>query len=154
MRILYAFLLAVVVLLGTAAGNLSRDVGTDVLKDGYYTAEAAEYVHGWREFITIYVSNGKIVTAEYNAKNASGFIKSWDMDYMRRMNKTDNNYPNKYTRVYVSELLNRQGIDGVDAMTGATESFDSFKLLATAVIAHARAGNKQVAFVYVPPGEN
>ncbi|MDR1514140.1 MAG: FMN-binding protein [Synergistaceae bacterium] len=153
MKALYAFILVAVVLLGAAANYLFPDVNEDTLKDGYYTAEAAEYYHGWKEFLTIYVKNGKIITAEYDAKNASGFIKSWDMDYMRRMNKADNNYPNRYTRAYVSELLNRQGLEGMDAMSGATESFDSFKLLAITVLAHAKAGNKRVAFVYMTPGK-
>jgi major membrane immunogen (membrane-anchored lipoprotein) len=153
MRFLYAFILVAVALLGVAANYLSPDVNEDTLKDGYYTAEQAEYNYGWKEFLTIYVKNGKIITAEYNAKNASGFIKSWDMDYMRRMNEADNNYPNKYTRAYVSELLNRQDVEGIDAMSGATDSFGSFKMLAIAVIAHAKAGNKRVAFVNIPPGK-
>ncbi|MDR0649825.1 MAG: FMN-binding protein [Synergistaceae bacterium] len=152
MRTLYTLLL-VAVLIAATAGKLSRDVGADTLKNGYYTAEAAEYAYGWKEFLTIFVSDGKIVTAEYDARNASGFIKSWDMDYMRRMNETDHNYPNRYTRAYVSDLLDRQGVEGIDAMSGATESFESFKLLAAAAIANASAGDKQVAFVYIPPFE-
>ena len=53
------------------------------LQDGYYSAEASDYSHGWKEFVSICISNGKLVTVEYNAKNESGFIKSWDMNYMR-----------------------------------------------------------------------
>jgi major membrane immunogen (membrane-anchored lipoprotein) len=119
------------------------------LRDGYYTAECSNFFHGWKEYLTIYVNNGKIATVEYNAKNASGFIKSWDMNYMRVMNKTDGNYPNKYTRVYAASLLNRQNADEVDAMSGATESHASFQKLANAVIRQARNGDKTVAFVEV-----
>jgi major membrane immunogen (membrane-anchored lipoprotein) len=136
------------------AQNPTPEMLPDVMKDGYYTAEAAEYYRGWKEFLSIYVNNGRIVTAEYDAKNASGFIKSWDMEYMRRMNESDGNYPNKYTRTYVFELISRQGIDGIDAMSGATESCELFKALAEAVIARAKAGDKQVAFVRVPQGKN
>jgi major membrane immunogen (membrane-anchored lipoprotein) len=151
---LYSFLFIVIALLGAIAQNSTPEMSQDVMKDGYYTAEAAVYRRGWKEFLSIYVNNGRIVTAEYDAKNASGFIKSWDMEYMRRMSESDGNYPNKYTRTYVFDLISRQGIDGIDAMSGATESFDLFKALARAVIARAKAGDKQVAFVYIPQGKN
>ena len=29
------------------------------LQDGYYTAQAAEFVHGWKEYITIMVKGGE-----------------------------------------------------------------------------------------------
>ena len=37
------------------------------LKDGYYTAQAAQFSHGWKEYITIMVKGGAIVSVEYNA---------------------------------------------------------------------------------------
>ena len=46
------------------------------LQDGYYTAQAADFSHGWKEYITIMVKGGSIVSVEYNAENPSGFIKS------------------------------------------------------------------------------
>ncbi|MDR1508384.1 MAG: FMN-binding protein [Synergistaceae bacterium] len=144
--ILFAVLLA----LASASAVSFQSGGQKTLRDGYYTAEMENYHHGWKEFLTIYVNNGKIVFAEYDAKNASGLIKSWDMDYMRRMNKTDGNYPNKYTRKYAAELLIHQTPDGVDAMSGATESFVFFKTLADAAIRQALAGDKKVAFVRTP----
>lgn len=118
------------------------------LKDGYYTAEELSYnVHGWKEYITIYVSNNKIVTVEYNAKNPSGLIKSWDMDYMRVMGADSGTYPNKYTREYASDLLNKQSADNIAAISGATHSYHSFEALAKAVIEQAKRGDKSVVFV-------
>jgi major membrane immunogen (membrane-anchored lipoprotein) len=119
------------------------------LRDGYYTAEGTGYYRGWKEYLTIYVSNGKIVTCEYNAKNASGFIKSWDMDYMREMNENCENYPNKFARNYVRALLANQTASDIDAMSGATESHKSFIALANAVLEQALAGNYEVVFVDV-----
>ena len=46
------------------------------LQDGYYTAQAAEFNFGWKEYITILVKGGRIISVEYNAENARGFIKS------------------------------------------------------------------------------
>jgi major membrane immunogen (membrane-anchored lipoprotein) len=128
--------------------SCSRDFSA--LQDGYYTAETASFdAYGWKEFVTICVSNGKIITAEYNAKNPSGFIKSWDMDYMRRMGAQAGTYPNEYTRIYSSELLARQTPDTIDAISGATESHAVFTRLAAAAIEKARTGNTQVASVEI-----
>lgn len=122
--------------------------GGDGMKDGYYAAEAAEYdEYGWKEYITIHVSGDTIVTVDYNAKNASGFIKSWDMEYMRVMSETDGTYPNKYTREYAEALLNRQDPDKVDAIAGATTSHSNFQLLAKAAMAQAHAGDENVKYV-------
>ena len=34
----------------------------DVLRDGYYSVEAAEFnEHGWKEYITVCVSGGRII---------------------------------------------------------------------------------------------
>jgi major membrane immunogen (membrane-anchored lipoprotein) len=118
------------------------------LKDGYYTAQVAEPDHGWTDFMTICVSNGKIVTAEFQAKNAGGFIKAWDMDYMRVMNASDGTYPNEYVRVYTQEFLEAQSPD-IDAVSGATESYNNFKKLAAAVIEQAEKGDKAVRIVDV-----
>jgi major membrane immunogen (membrane-anchored lipoprotein) len=118
------------------------------IPDGYYSAEAASFDdHGWKEYISLFIVNGRIVTVEYNAKNASGFIKSWDPDYMRLMNAVNGTYPNQYARTYATSLLNRQNPDSVDAITGATDSYHSFKILAGEALTHARAGNKQIALV-------
>lgn len=119
--------------------------------NGYYSAEAATFdSHGWKEYITIYVRDNKIVTVEYDAYNASGFIKSWDMDYMRVMAAKSGTYPNEYTRVYGVSLLNWQNPSDVDAISGATHSYASFQLLAAAAIEQARTGDKQVALVDIP----
>jgi major membrane immunogen (membrane-anchored lipoprotein) len=126
---------------------VSCSQNTSGLHNGYYTAEAAEFdSYGWKEFITICVSSGKIITVEYNAKNTSGFIKSWDMDYMRHMLNVSKTYPNDYTRVYARDLLAKQSPE-IDILTGATESYSKFKLLAAAVIDQAKKSNTRVAVV-------
>jgi major membrane immunogen (membrane-anchored lipoprotein) len=149
MKKLLIFLTAILAVMGAYMFLSSDSAAPGELNDGYYTAECASYNHGWKEFLTIYVNNGKVTTVEYNARDASGFIKSWDMDYMRVMNETDGNYPSKYTRAYAGEMLNKQDHTKIDAMSGATESLKSFQLLAEAVIERARAGDKRVAFVEV-----
>lgn len=117
------------------------------VKDGYYTAEMAEFSHGWKEYLRIQVKHGTIVSAEFNAKNESGFIKAWDNTYMKNMITNSNTYPNKYTREYVQQILDQQIDIKVDTVTGATSSGDNFKKLAEAVIQQAEAGDSKTKVV-------
>ena len=138
-------LIAVIFMLLTAS---ACQTGTPELQDGYYTAEAASFdSQGWKEFMTIYVNQDKIVTIEYNAKNASGFIRSWDMNNMRRMNAKTGTYHNKYARIYATALLSRQNPALISAAPGAAKPLKSFVLLAEASIAQAKKGDKTVSFV-------
>ncbi|MDR2785280.1 MAG: FMN-binding protein [Treponema sp.] len=118
------------------------------LKDGYYTAECGEYdEYGWKTFMTICVNNGIISQVEFNAKDIGGFIKSWDMNYMRIMNAASGTYPNEYSRFYVSQFIEDQNADSIDVLTGATDSREHFVLLARAVLESARNGVTSVTVV-------
>ena len=116
------------------------------LQDGYYTAQAAEFNHGWKEYITIMVKDNSIVSVEYNAENESGFIKSWDNAYMQTMLHSNGTYPNEYTRNYASQLLSNQQ-EEIDALTGATSSYNSFKKLAADVLKQAQKGDSSTVLV-------
>ena len=117
------------------------------LQDGYYTAQAADFSHGWKEFVTIMVKGGSIVSVEYNAENASGFIKSWDNAYMQNMLHSDGTYPNEYTRYYASQLLEGQGQGPIDALSGASSSWGSVQKLSEAVLEQARLGDSSIVMV-------
>lgn len=141
-RILRLTLLLLILLLSLTACNDKTE-----LQDGYYTAQAAEYNFGWKEYITIMVKDGSIVSVEYNAENASGFIKSWDNAYMQTMLHSNGTYPNEYTRYYANQLLEGQGEGSIDALSGASSSHGSFQLLAKAVLEQARLGDSSIVFV-------
>ncbi len=140
-RILSIVLLLVFMLSLTACGEQTG------LQDGYYTAQASEFSHGWKEYITIMVKGGSIVSVEYNAENASGFIKSWDNTYMQTMLHANGTYPDEYTRYYAGQLLEGQGEGQIDALTGATSSYGSFQKLAVAVIEQAKQGDSSIVVV-------
>lgn len=143
MKRFFAVLLGL--LLTTAA--LTACSGRGGLQDGYYTAQAAAFSHGWKEYITIMVKGGSIVSVEYNAENASGFIKSWDNAYMQNMLHVKGTYPNEYTRYYANQLLAGQGEGKIDALSGASTSHGSFQLLAKAVLEQARLGDSSIVVV-------
>lgn len=134
---------AIIVAVGVIAGCGS----TKRLKDGFYTAEMSEFSHGWEEYLIIQVKDNKIVSAEFNARNESGFIKAWDNTYMKNMMEKQGTYPNKYTRDYVQQLIDGQSGTQVDAVTGASHSGQNFEKLVAAVIRQAAAGDSATAVV-------
>ena len=136
-----------VLMLLMLAGMLTACGSKTELQDGYYTAQAAQFSHGWKEYITIMVKGGSIVSVEYNAENASGFIKSWDNAYMQNMLHTNGTYPNEYTRYYAGQLLEGQGNGGIDVLSGASSSWGSFQKLAEAVLEQAKQGDSGIAVV-------
>ena len=140
------FVLGVMVFV-IAAGALAGCGSTKRLKDGFYTAEMAEFSHGWEEYLIIQVKDNKIVSAEYNARNESGFIKAWDNAYMKNMMPSCGTYPNDYTRVYVQQLIDGQEETKVDAITGATNSGKNFEKLVAAVLEQAAAGDSETVAV-------
>lgn len=71
----------VIVVLALVFMVFFKNSGT--IKDGYYTAEMDGFSHGWKEYLRIQVKQGTIMSAEFNAKNESGFIKAWDNSYMK-----------------------------------------------------------------------
>ena len=139
--------IAVLLSLLMTASLLTACGGEAELQDGYYTAQAQEFSHGWKEYVTIMVKGGSIVSVEYNAENASGFIKSWDNAYMQNMLHSNGTYPNEYTRNYAGQLLEGQGKGQIDAISGASSSHDSFKKLAAAVLEQAKKGDSDVVIV-------
>ncbi len=47
--------------------------------------------HGYKEYVCILIKNNRIISVEFNAKDYSGYIKSWDNGYMNRMKKCTGN---------------------------------------------------------------
>ena len=95
------------------------------------------------------VKGGKVVTVEYNAKNESGFIKSWDNNYMQNMLRVKGTYPNEYTRYYASQLMGATDVPHIDAISGATTSYGTFQKLMVAVIEQAKKADSALAIVPV-----
>ena len=145
MKRIFAILLSLLL----TASLLTACTNQEGLQDGYYTAQVSDFNHGWKEFITILVKGGTIVSVEYNAENASGFIKSWDNAYMQSMLHINGTYPNEYTRYYAGQLLEGQGEGNIDAISGASSSHATFQMLARAVLEQARKGDSSIALVTI-----
>ncbi len=123
------------------------------MKEGFYTAEMADYSHGWKEYVCIMVKNGSIMSAEFNAKDPNGYIKAWDNAYMGQMLSEAGTYPNEYTRYYTAKLIEKQDASGVDALSGASHSGSNFNRLVAAAIRQAEKGDHNTVQVEPEPEE-
>ncbi len=138
---------AICVSLILIAALLSGCSSKNEMKDGFYTAEMSDYSFGWKEYLCIMVKDDKVVYAEFNAKNPSGYIKAWDNAYMKNMKPVSGTYPNEYTRTYVSELIETQDPEKCETLTGATSSDTNFSKLSVAVVEQAKKGDSKIKIV-------
>jgi len=140
--------LALALALFPAACDPEPPPGTTGLKDGYYTAETVTFDdQGWKEYLTIYVFNGRIVSAEYDSRNSRGFLRSWDMADKRRSTLATGTNQSRYSREYAAALLNRQDPAQIAPVPGASQVLPNFQRLAEEALKQARAGDPGVAFV-------
>ena len=63
------------------------------------------------------------------------------------MLQVEGTYPNEYTRYYAGQLLEGQGKEDIDALSGATSSYGSFQKLEAAVLEQAKKGDSSIALV-------
>lgn len=121
-----------------------------VLHDGYYSAEASGFDRdGWKGFVTLYVYNNRIITAEFNARNASGLVMSWDVRYLGRLQREMGLHPNQIIREYTRDLLDRQSPDTVRAISSDAYFHKPFTRLAAAALNQSRADDRRVAEIFL-----
>ncbi len=137
LSIVIVVLIVAISLVGCSAGY----------KDGTYKAEAAEYSHGWKDYVIVSVSGGKVSIQEFDSLNEAGEKKSVDPDYRASMEPVSGTYPEKFFPDIVAEFEAKGSVDKMDNITGATGSTDSFKALVTAALENAKKGDTATAVV-------
>jgi major membrane immunogen (membrane-anchored lipoprotein) len=123
----------------------------EALKEGFYTAQAEGYSEaGWKDYLTIYVNNGRIAIIEFDAVNQSGFRRSWDMDYRLEATSLHGAKAFQCYLAYESALLTLQDVTKVQPVAGARRTHQVFTALAQEAIGRSRASDKSVANVPLP----
>jgi major membrane immunogen (membrane-anchored lipoprotein) len=121
------------------------------LKDGFFTAQADDFgPDGWKDFLTIYVSNGQIAIVEFDAVNLSGFRRSWDMDYRLRTIQKYGARAVESASTYQSALLTLQDAARVQPVAGARRMHRIFTTLAEAAVGQSKRNDKSIAYVTLP----
>jgi major membrane immunogen (membrane-anchored lipoprotein) len=125
------------------------------LQDGYFTAISEHYdKEGWRDYLTIFVNNGAITTVEFNAVNATGFLKSWDMDYLSQAQLESGVNPNHYARLYANQLIALQDPEQIRGAVGGDRVRQIFTVLAKEAISQSTMGDFSLVSVSIPPPES
>ena len=124
--------------------------GNTELKDGEYRAEYKDYDdHGWKDYVTITVSDGKYTACEYDAVNKDdGRKKSEDKEYASAYPK-DGGYvkPEEYTTRLEEDFIEKQNISSVDVIATATNSSESFKKLVGALEVNIKRGKTDTVII-------
>ncbi len=127
------------ILAGLSTFSLSSD-----LKDGIYRAEYKKFdKYGWRQFLDLEIKNGTIASANFDYINRDGNLKSQDLSYNKRMKDKSGTSPKEFTPLFEKELLDKQSIEKLDGVAGATHSFQDFRALAEIILKNAKQGKTE-----------
>jgi major membrane immunogen (membrane-anchored lipoprotein) len=126
-------ILAMLLISLTAIVCASCSGGGDVkYEDGTYTGQSSEDENGAYGEVTIVVKDGVIEDCEYVTWQKDGTIKG--EDYGKVNGEIDNQdfYDKAQLAVramqqYADELAEKKDVDEVDAVSGATNSYDQFR---------------------------
>nr|WP_092070949.1 FMN-binding protein [Dendrosporobacter quercicolus]NSL48428.1 FMN-binding protein [Dendrosporobacter quercicolus DSM 1736]SDM16544.1 Major membrane immunogen, membrane-anchored lipoprotein [Dendrosporobacter quercicolus] len=127
-------LISVLLVAGLLAGcgGSKKQAGEISYKDGTYTARSGPDERGSVGEVTLVVENGRIVKADYRSLKKDGTPK--DEDYGKTNGKIENQefYKKAQQAVkasgsYPVKLLETQDVDAIDAIAGATVSYQQFR---------------------------
>lgn len=142
MRKIIGILLIVLTLglVACAGGNVTY-------KDGSYRAEYSAFdSRGWKPYLEVVVSGGKISEARFDYVNATGALKSQDAAYNSRMEASSGNNVTKFVVDAGAALVAKQNAP-IDTITGATSSTANFNELAQVLLAKAKTGDKSLSII-------
>lgn len=148
LSVIAAATLAVTVLAGCGK---KEDTAAAKIKDGTYKAEASDFDDkGWKPYVEVEYKDGKIASAAFDYSNKEdGHKKSTDEKYIAAMAAKSGTSPDKYTVELAKALVEKQDVEKVDSVTGATHSSENFKTLVKAAVDNATAGKTDTAKVEI-----
>ncbi|NLK20843.1 MAG: FMN-binding protein [Epulopiscium sp.] len=106
--------------------------------DGTYTAEGEADERGWKPVISIEVNDSKITAVDYNEINQEGTEKQNDEEYNKNMKDVVNIGPAEAFPQLEASLVEKQDVDAVDTVSGATGTTESFKNMAKKALETAK----------------
>ena len=110
------------------------------LKDGTYKLEEKNYSNGYRAVFEMVVKDGKITESKYDNINEKGDSKTKDAEYNKNMDAKAGTSPEKFIPELNEQFVKAQSAGGVEVVTGATHSSESFQNYAQQLIQAAQAG--------------
>ncbi|NSU93372.1 FMN-binding protein [Enterococcus faecalis] len=125
----------------TESSAPAKKVAGGDLKDGTYKLEEKNKKNGYRAVFEMTVKDGKITESKYDNINADGKSKTEDTKYEESMKAKSGVGPKEYIKQLNDSFVKAQSASGVEVVTGATHSSESFQNYAQQLIQAAQAGN-------------
>ncbi|XTS41602.1 extracellular electron transfer flavoprotein PplA [Enterococcus faecalis] len=125
----------------TESSAPTKKVAGGDLKDGTYKLEEKNEKNGYRAVFEMTVKDGKITESKYDNINADGKSKTEDTKYEESMKAKSGVGPKEYIKQLNDSFVKAQSASGVEVVTGATHSSESFQNYAQQLIQAAQAGN-------------
>ncbi|EKB7628445.1 FMN-binding protein [Enterococcus faecalis] len=125
----------------TESSAPAKKVAGSDLKDGTYKLEEKNEKNGYRAVFEMTVKDGKITESKYDNINADGKSKTEDTKYEESMKAKSGVGPKEYIKQLNDSFVKAQSASGVEVVTGATHSSESFQNYAQQLIQAAQAGN-------------
>ena len=123
--------------------NKNDDTDKASYQDGVYHAEYdRKDARNWIPYVDITIKDNKISKAYYDYTNDAGDIRTNDENYTKNYSDAnDGMTPREAFDKLGSQLVDKQDIQKVDAVSGATHSSRNFTELATAALQNAVKGD-------------
>ncbi|MGV3322116.1 FMN-binding protein [Streptococcus hyovaginalis] len=128
----------------------ASEATTADLKDGTYTAESDYDSRGWKVVHTITVADGKITESDFGYENEAGEKKADDEEYNKNMKDKSGVSSKEATEKLNQELVDKQNVDDVEVVSGATSTSSNFELSTKALIKAAQDGNTDTVTIELP----
>ena len=125
----------------TESSAPAKKVAGGDLKDGTYKLEEKNEKNGYRAVFEMTVKDGKITESKYDNINADDKSKTEDTKYEESMKAKSGVGPKEYIKQLNDSFVKEQSASGVEVVTGATHSSESFQNYAQQLIQAAQAGN-------------
>lgn len=145
-------MLAVMGLMASCGDNAENEA----YQDGTYRVEAQDFDdHGWKEYINVTVTDGKISEVEFDAlSQEDGHKKTEDEEYKEAYTGAGfETYPADYTEKLEKGLIEKQDADQVDTVAGATNSSNAFKQMMKELEKNMKKGDTNTVVVAIASEE-
>lgn len=99
------------------------------MNDTYTAAEKDFDDHGWKASVSITFEDGNITEVEYNEIDKDGNLKKDDKEYNKSMAEKSGISAKDAMAQLEASLIEKQDVESIDAITGATGTVSRFKTL-------------------------
>ncbi len=110
-------------------------------RDGVYIGESPYDAYDYRHSVKIEIKNNKIISVDYNEIKKGGIGKQEDKEYCEEMSASGTTPAIAYPHME-KQLLDKQELSGITAVTGASYSLYRFRYAVMIALMKARITEK------------